>query len=563
MPKRLLTIALMAGLLFGAGIVKADTPALVTVQGKLTDSAGAPLPPGQRTLIFKLFDSPISTREIWPQQGAGDEAHVVTTGADGIWTVKLGETYPLTDVSFSNSSRWLEIQVDDGVNPIVALPRLEITTNPFTHRISTVDGATGGDIYGDTYLHSDLWVGELGDEGNVIVRDNTTFPTVKLDGQGGQVEAFTSVRLVENIDGDMFAELGKNGSGGGVLRTRDELNNQTCILGSPGSGGGGFLNLHLDASIWPGAVLDGDDAGAGRLLLNKEVLPSSFVNTVSLDADGGDGGALFQLGDGSQVTVHIDGKGGEGGGGFLMYNNEGANTIELDGDEGGVGVFRLLNSTGSTRLRAHATGFQGGGELLLLDTDGTTTVELRAAESATNGAQLQLRKADGTATITLDAEQGEGGTGRIITPVLQITGGADISEQFDIHASEGVEPLPGMVVCLDPAHPGELIVSSRAHDRTVAGVVSGAGGVSTGLLMQHLGTAADGVHPVALTGRVYVMADASSGPIDVGDLLTTSDVPGHAMRVSDHTAAQGAILGKAMSPLPLGRGLVLALVTLQ
>lgn len=68
---------------------------------------------------------------------------------------------------------------------------------------------------------------------------------------------------------------------------------------------------------------------------------------------------------------------------------------------------------------------------------------------------------------------------------------------------------------------------------------------------------------MALTGRVYVKADATHGPIKPGDLLTTSDLPGHAMRVLDHTKAQGAILGKAMTSLATGQGMVLVLVTLQ
>jgi hypothetical protein len=46
-------------------------------------------------------------------------------------------------------------------------------------------------------------------------------------------------------------------------------------------------------------------------------------------------------------------------------------------------------------------------------------------------------------------------------------------------------------------------------------------------------------------------------------LLTTSATPGHAMKVSNHAKAQGAILGKAMSGLEKGRGMVLVLVTLQ
>ena len=53
------------------------------------------------------------------------------------------------------------------------------------------------------------------------------------------------------------------------------------------------------------------------------------------------------------------------------------------------------------------------------------------------------------------------------------------------------------------------------------------------------------------------------GGIKPGDLLTTSDTPGHAMKVGDHTQAQGAILGKAMTGLKQGKGLVLVLVTLQ
>ena len=83
------------------------------------------------------------------------------------------------------------------------------------------------------------------------------------------------------------------------------------------------------------------------------------------------------------------------------------------------------------------------------------------------------------------------------------------------------------------------------------------------MLMGQEGSEADGKSPVALTGRVYCQADASGGPIEPGDLLTTSDTPGHAMKVIDHTKAQGAILGKAMTSLKKGKGLVLVLVTLQ
>lgn len=150
--------------------------------------------------------------------------------------------------------------------------------------------------------------------------------------------------------------------------------------------------------------------------------------------------------------------------------------------------------------------------------------------------------------------------GRTSTDVLEIRGGSDLSERFDVR---GTVPEPGMVVCIDPEHAGNLLVSSTAYDRTVAGIISGAGGIRTGMLMGQENSVADGKSPVALTGRVYCLVDASAGAIVPGDLLTTSDKPGHAMKVIDHAKAQGAILGKAMSSLKEGKGLVLVLVTLQ
>lgn len=147
------------------------------------------------------------------------------------------------------------------------------------------------------------------------------------------------------------------------------------------------------------------------------------------------------------------------------------------------------------------------------------------------------------------------------TQVLQITGGSDIAEPFNV---EG-EAKPGMVVSIDPERVGEMRVSESAYDKRVAGIISGAGGVRPGLtLTQEDAKETQGDHPVALTGRVWCYVDAdANGPIEPGDLLTTSDTPGHAMKAVDAERSNGAIIGKAMSSLEEGRGLVLVLVNLQ
>jgi len=124
---------------------------------------------------------------------------------------------------------------------------------------------------------------------------------------------------------------------------------------------------------------------------------------------------------------------------------------------------------------------------------------------------------------------------------------------------------PGMLVAIDPEKPeGSLLPSRGAYSRTVAGIVAGAGGVEPGMLMGQVGVAAvDGEHPVALTGRVYAKADISNGPIRPGDLLTTSDRAGHAMKATDWERSQGAVIGKALGSLDDETGLVLVLVGLQ
>jgi hypothetical protein len=152
--------------------------------------------------------------------------------------------------------------------------------------------------------------------------------------------------------------------------------------------------------------------------------------------------------------------------------------------------------------------------------------------------------------------------------VLQITGGADFAENFEVNAPASGEAMtpkvePGMVVSIDPEHPGKLQLSSQAYDSQVAGVISGAGGVKPGMIMSQEGTLADGKFPVALSGRVYCWVDADYGAVKPGDLLTTAPTPGHAMKAADREKAQGAIIGKAMTGLKEGKGLVLVLVTLQ
>jgi hypothetical protein len=229
----------------------------------------------------------------------------------------------------------------------------------------------------------------------------------------------------------------------------------------------------------------------------------------------------------------------------------------------GAGVYALGEGSGADIIlggdstsddgKIYSDPTYSSSDIFLVSNDGVR-VDLDA-DGDGEDADFEVRDKDDNLIFNVD----DSGTTRV--NVLQIAGGSDLAEPFEVAGAESV--LPGMVVAIDPEHVGQLRVADVAYDRTVAGCVSGANGINPGLTMQQEGTVAEGSLPVALSGRVYCWADASAGPIQPGDLLTTSDSPGHAMKVIDHERAQGAILGKAMSPLDEGTGLVLVLVTLQ
>ncbi|MBI5557356.1 MAG: hypothetical protein HY885_06925 [Deltaproteobacteria bacterium] len=142
--------------------------------------------------------------------------------------------------------------------------------------------------------------------------------------------------------------------------------------------------------------------------------------------------------------------------------------------------------------------------------------------------------------------------------VMELGAGLDYAEGFDV--SEKVEVAPGTVLVIDADHPGKLRICNTPYDTKVAGIVAGANGIGSGVRL-----GADQFdNDVALAGRVFCNVDASRAAIKTGDLLTTSGLPGYAMKAQDHDRARGAILGKAMQNLEQGeKGQILVLVTLQ
>lgn len=122
-----------------ATLALADVPTRMSVQGRLTNAAGAPVPPGFKNFTFKIFDASSGGIQIWPI-GPG-ETQLLTTDNNGLWNAGLGAITPLTEDVFLSPTRWLEVTVDDGATPIETLPRIELRTGPYAYRAATSEQA--------------------------------------------------------------------------------------------------------------------------------------------------------------------------------------------------------------------------------------------------------------------------------------------------------------------------------------------------------------------------------------------------------------------------------------
>jgi hypothetical protein len=145
--------------------------------------------------------------------------------------------------------------------------------------------------------------------------------------------------------------------------------------------------------------------------------------------------------------------------------------------------------------------------------------------------------------------------------------GSDFAEALP--AKDGkVGYEPGDVLVVSSGESGTVEKSSRRCDPRAIGVYSTRPGFLGADKNGETRVDLDDI-PVAITGIVPTKATAENGPIEPGDLLTTSSSPGRAMKASPVVLGvveiyrPGTIVGKALDPLPEGEGVIRMLVTLR
>jgi hypothetical protein len=274
---------------------------------------------------------------------------------------------------------------------------------------------------------------------------------------------------------------------------------------------------------------------------------------LTLGNDTGVDGKLY-LNNGSGVnSIFLDGVASD----IVIRNASGDDTIFLDGTNGNLllgggssdGELTIKHSNGNNTCRINGD----GSDLVLYKDTGEQTIHLDGTHGniilggGNSDGDLTLKNSAGDDTIRLNGDTGD------ITLL-----NADLAEDFTV--AEGQLSEPGLLMAIDES--GLLHPSSKAYDKKVVGVIAGAGGYRPGLILDKQAGMANR-HPIAMVGKVYCFATAEGHPIEAGDLLTSSDIPGYAMKATDPLKGFGAVIGKALKPLVGGRGSIPVIISLQ
>lgn len=143
-----LTSSFLLAILLSAASLAA-IPEKISYQGRLTDALGSPIA-GNHSLTFNIYDVAVGGAALW------SETQNPVAVTDGLFAVLLGNVSPFPAALFEGANRYIGVQING--QPELA-PRKQIVGVAYALRVASINGASGGQVTGDTWINGRLVVG--------------------------------------------------------------------------------------------------------------------------------------------------------------------------------------------------------------------------------------------------------------------------------------------------------------------------------------------------------------------------------------------------------------------
>jgi len=492
-------------------------------QGRLLDpTTGQPKTDGAYQMSFSIYDSSTGGAALWSETKS-------VNVSKGLFTVLLGDSSPLAPAIFNGQDLWLGVSV--GADPEMT-PRQRLAHVAYAiyaenaNNANLVGGQPAGAFAAISHSHlGETWTGQ---DNPLTINGSFAGPSLLVDNSGAGDGLFVKAVGESGIDvrnNSGYATIYAENSGpANTIYAQNYSQYASIYVNNTGTGNGVGIDSVGGNGIYAGnnsvyAAVYGKNAGAGPggwfttyaggsiLVAEEEVTPGAFNVRFSVSRDG---------------DVYAD----------RAFNSNGADFAEMLPAAGGLepGDVLVIGPQGtlqrsSTPNAATVAGIYSTKPGIVGGWNATEGAAAGAMQGATQGAVQGAAAVGGNPAGNRAPEDGSGDT--------------KATEAVTSQAS--AETQPSVIAAPKTAQPDPYAVAYAQQGKV----------------------------PLALVGVVPVKVSAENGAIQPGDLLTTSTTPGHAMKATPVDLGgipiyrPGTIIGKALTPLTEGTGVITVLVTLQ